>query len=154
MIKYQYENDFHQLKEEILNHVGKHWDEADKKSEAMSLNIDWNRYEELMEAGNLAFISARNENGDMVGYIMFLLYFDPHSKEDVIAGSDIIYVSPEYRGQGICEGMLEKAEEVFKEAGLSWMNISFTSEQEYNLPNKLGYKKMEVIHGKSLKGNN
>lgn len=44
-----------------------------------------------------------DEDGNMVGYAVYMVNFHQHHMDKIMAFCDVVYVDPEYRGQGVVE---------------------------------------------------
>ncbi len=62
-----------------------------------NLAPDWKKYQRLEEAGELIFISLRNQ-GELIGYMTAFIAPALHYKGCLQVAQDLIYVIPSYRG--------------------------------------------------------
>jgi GNAT superfamily N-acetyltransferase len=63
----------------------------------IALDIDWEAYEKCETAGKLRCFAARIE-GDLIGYVVYLVNHNPHYKGSLQAVQDVLYMAPERRG--------------------------------------------------------
>lgn len=113
------------------------------------LEPDFEQYYKLEEMGMLRFFSARNDQGKLLGYAVFMVRNNLHYKSSKQAVQDIIYISPHERGFGAefiewCDAML-KAEGVqlvyhHVKAAHNWGKVL----------DRLGYRMIEFIYSKRL----
>ena len=126
--------------------------EGDPRAESVNINIDWELYTKLEDAGSMVLITARDEEL-LAGYLILTLASHPHIKDFIQASSDAIFVDKEYRGEGVGKELLTTAEEALKEVGVGWISLFFRdSKSSEGLMRSLNYKQTDVVFGKSLMG--
>lgn len=87
---------FHDCVDEIATLVNTHFEEAGLDREAVPLDVDWERYIALSNAGEVLTVTARI-NGQMVGYFIALITPNLHYKSSTIALTDSFFILKEYR---------------------------------------------------------
>jgi hypothetical protein len=75
----------------------KHWNEIGTDREKIPLDPDWPRYDDLSAQGALHIIGARNENGDLVGYVFSIISPHLHYRSTRCAFFDLYWLDPAYR---------------------------------------------------------
>lgn len=63
----------------------------------IALDIDWSAYEQCEAAGKLRCYAARAD-GDLIGYVAYLVNHNPHYRASLQAVQDVLYLAPERRG--------------------------------------------------------
>lgn len=100
---------------EIINAT--HYDEIALDKDRMKLNPDFDKYQNIENAGSLIIITARKE-GKLVGY--WILFILPHLHyKDVLCGhTDIYYMLPEVRQGMTGVKLLSEGEKILKKRGV------------------------------------
>lgn len=118
--------------------------------EHLPLNVDFDTYADLEDAGLLRIFTARIK-GELVGY--FVVIFTPslHSKGKLLAINDTIFVSKTHRNKMIGPRLFRFAEKCIKEDGHDRLYIVATEKHGIgdNLL-RMGYKKIETRYEKVL----
>ncbi len=115
----------------------KHWDELE--SDHFPLDPDYDLYLKLETEGRTKTFVARDGNGCMVGYAVYILRHNPHYKTVLVAGCDIVFIVPHARGAGMF--FIEWCDQRLKDAGVKIVvnhvkvTHDFSSAME-----KIGYK--------------
>ena len=97
----------------------------------LDLHIDTTVYKLLEQEGLLRVIVAEDE-GKMVGYFMITCGNMPHFKDLWKAGSDVIYVDPEYRSSGIAARMIKLMMEDCKDHDISFLSIGVSTNLDFS----------------------
>lgn len=124
--------------------------EGDARNACADIDIDWDLYDSLEEAGSAILITARKDSV-LVGYLSLSMATHPHIKDFIQASSDALYVAPECRGSDVGGGLLLAAEHALREAGVDWISLFFRNKEvSKNLMERLYYEQTDVVFGKSL----
>lgn len=107
----------------------KHYIEVSRHyKHAIPLDPDYDRYQEFETAGALKFISLRFE-GALVGYFNGVVVRSLHYKTCFQLATDLIYVSPAFRGQRDNQNgadlLIEKAKEIGMVANCKTFDCNF-----------------------------
>jgi GNAT superfamily N-acetyltransferase len=136
--------------EEAKPLLARHWEEIALFKDKVKLAPDYDKYAELAEGGNLHICTVRSD-GELIGYHAAFLSNHPHYKNDLMALTDIFYLTPEFR-RGLLgfrffrfiEGELKKLGVVKMMAG------SKTSLDLRVLFIRLGWIETDIMHGKYI----
>lgn len=74
----------------------KHYEEIARHRDVIKLDPDIRRYKRLYAADKLAIHTARDD-GKLIGYSIWFMFYHIHYQQSYTATSDILYISPEYR---------------------------------------------------------
>lgn len=122
----------------------------DPRASHIPLDIDTALYDKLYKDGRLVFIAAKEEE-TFIGYLVAHLSQHQHCKQTTVANFDAVYVLPEYRGDGIFDDLLETAEEILEDAGVSRLSTKFRNvEMAEKVLEGKGYSLEEVSYAKNL----
>jgi L-amino acid N-acyltransferase YncA len=138
------------VKEEIEPLVMAHHLEEDPRRASVTIDVNWDMYAELEDAGS--FILATARDGDkLVGYLSFVLSETPHIRGYIQAVSDAFFIDKEYRGKAIASDLVKQLEESLKAVGVSWITLVFPEgEKSDTFMERLGYSPTDTMYGKSL----
>src|SRR5258708_32849001 len=114
--------------EEAKPLLQKHWDEIAFYKD-IPLSPDYDLYLKLESAGVVKSFAARNGDGKMIGYAVYLLQKNPHYKESLWAKQDIIFVDPDHRGMGMF--FLRWCDEQLKELGVQVVGQHVTKSHNF-----------------------
>lgn len=111
--------------------------------------VDWDRYV-LLESVNAIRLFVARENGQMVGYAVYVISTHTHFAGTVFASQDAIYIMPNCRGKGIgakfiafCEQQLTGVCDAITQAVTPEVDFSDTLL-------KCGYAPLENLYVKNL----
>lgn len=127
-----------------------HWHEVAPYKEINRLNPDMDNYLGMENAGRLCLITARS-NGELVGYIMLLIYPHPHYKHVINATDDLHFLHMDYRNGFTFMRMLAFAEQEMANRGVQIMALRTKVDRDHGaLFVRLGYKAQDVTYTKRL----
>ena len=95
-LSFQSEN-WPDLAEQIKPLLEKHWAEIALDKQEIPLDPDFDRYAKLHADGCLAFTTARNRDGKLIGYYATIIAPHPHYKSTLFGFLDVYFMLPEYR---------------------------------------------------------
>lgn len=87
------------LAKEMLPLLTQHWAEIAHYPD-IELNVDWPQYTLMQERGILRVYTAREQNGNLIGYSAFVIRFNPHYAQSKNALQDVIFIDQSKRGFG------------------------------------------------------
>jgi len=73
-----------------------HYEEIAERTDVIELDPDLEKYQKLYDAGILEIHTARND-GQLIGYSLWVVTTHLHYKKSVTASSDILYIHPDFR---------------------------------------------------------
>lgn len=97
--KFQFEIMSEALAQEMFPLLKQHWTEIAHYPD-IELNVDWPAYYLMQEKGILRVYTAREQNGNLIGYSAFIIRFNPHYAQSKNALQDVIFIDPSKRGFG------------------------------------------------------
>lgn len=146
MYKIQEEVDLEAFKEG-LELARLHYNEVESKSSTIPYNFNFATVEALHSLGLLTAVSARDDEGKIVGYIAFLTGED-FQTSTVCAKELGIYVKEEYRGTPMFYRMFKKAEKLLEDKGIKVIYIMFKNGHDAGFASRLGYELTETVYQK------
>jgi len=148
MITYQVE-EYENCIEEIKLHYKDHYEELSVTKD-FPLDPDWEAYIKLAKTGSLRVITCRKD-GELIGYIYFLLHYNLHYRTMLVALEDLYYLKKEERKGRTGIKMFKFAEEYLKSAGVHRVILGTKVHQDNSrLFEYLGYTFFEKLHSKML----
>ena len=116
------------------------------------LRMNWSAYIELNNRGNLLCFTARNDDDDLMGFVMYHIHPHLHHMGVIMAACDILAVNVDDRGQGIGTELVEYAEPMLRNRGVRHIIHMFRTcyDVEPLFP-KLGYTLFEKSYIKDLR---
>lgn len=135
--------------EELYPMFLKHKDEVAPYS-FFELNINEAFYNKLEGLGNLLTVVAREDNGDAVGYVIYIVSESPHYMDEIYAVMDVIFVEDSHRHTGLASDLVSYAEDLLvKDYGVTMTTIHMKVFKAFEgLATSLGYDKMEYLYTK------
>ena len=128
----------------------KHWEEIALHKDKIKLDPDYDKYQEMEDAGTLQIVTAR-VGGQLVGYFISFVLMHPHYKEHSFAVNDILFVDMSYRRTLVGVGMFKYAEDKLKELGVSVIMVSMKTHAPFDhLCESLGYTNVERTYSKYI----
>lgn len=148
MITFQIES-IVDIQDEILPLLHKHKDEV-AVYDFFQLDVEWDAYEAAEDTGKFVMFTAREEDGDLVGYVAYWVSQSPHYRAEKYGVMDVIYLHEDYRHTGVATDMMEYAEKVMKsEYGITMLTIHMKVWAPFEtLATSLDYDKMEYLYTK------
>ena len=147
MISFQREEVTESLYKEALPLLIAHYEEIVPFKD-IPLEVDVNQYIAMDKAGVLRCFTARKE-GVLVGYSNYFVRKHPHFSSSLQALSDILYVSPAYRGFGV--SFLQWCEERLKSEGIQQIYQSVTPKHDFGrMLERMGYEKADTQYTKRI----
>lgn len=148
---YYYVEEYKEVIEELKPLVHQHSSEIDRYQEYFTLDPAYHLYEELDNNEQLLITTARTEDGELVGYLVFFLDYHLHYQDILYAKNDLIFIKPEYRMKGIITGLFDYTEEILKAAGVKVITFAMKTDHSFEyLAEKMGYDKAEIFYSKYI----
>tara|TARA_R110000772_G_scaffold129472_2_gene237593 strand:- start:8767 stop:9243 length:477 start_codon:yes stop_codon:yes gene_type:complete len=125
------------------------WVEVDHRRKTGGLDLDFDRYLGLEEAG-VHFMVFAFEGDKLVGYNSMLYSESPHTKE-MTALTDSMYILKEYRKGGLGSDMIKLAESEAKSRGCKHIMVTFKNSHPHpSIVEELGFFSYETIYAKQI----
>ena len=114
------------------------------------LEPDYWAYENLHKAGCLRAVTCRSD-GELIGYIIFIVQPHLHYRSCITAFEDLYYVKKEYRKGRTGIKLFQYAEQVLKASGVNRIIMHTKIHQDHSrLFEYLGYKNTDKLFTKLL----
>ena len=137
--------------DEIAAHAEAHFHEIFPK-EGM-VQMDDSRYLTLENNNALVVITARNEIGELVGYITAIVYDDLHQFGALLATADFYYLAPKARSGFAGIHLIKAMETELSAIGVKKFYIAATSHMKTaKMLQYIKYNEEEIIYSKLLGG--
>jgi mannose-6-phosphate isomerase-like protein (cupin superfamily)/L-amino acid N-acyltransferase YncA len=116
----------------------------------IELEPDEPAYVRLAEAGLLRVFTVRDA-GALVGYVMFIVRWNPHYRSSLIAMQDVLYLKPEYRRGRTGITLIRVAETRLRAEGVQvvYHHVKRTN-RVGELLERLGYELVDQLYAKRL----
>jgi hypothetical protein len=135
---------------EIKVHLNEHYEELSVTKGNFPLDPNWETYIRLAEEGSLRVITCRKD-GELIGYILFLLHYNLHYRTMLVALEDLYYLKKEERKGRTGINMFKYAEQYLKSAGVNRVIMGTKVHLDNSrLFEYLGYTFFEKLHSKML----
>lgn len=128
-----------------------HWEEVANYQDKMKLNVDRELYTQMQDSGLYQTITARNEEGALIGYIGFLITTHPHYKESIFANMDNVFLHKDYRKGFVGIKLFQRAEKLLKELGVDIIMMRSKHKSDLSPIFKLmNYSLTETVYSKYI----
>lgn len=119
------------------------------KEDRVPRNWNWQFLKLCNDNGLIHMITARDEEGKLVGYFTTLV--SPDMLSSTFKGEDLaIFVHPEHRGNGVWSEMLHQMEALLMNNGVTSNTLKFQAGFNDSLPEREGYRLRELVYEKIL----
>ena len=144
------EESFSDVKVDIRPLLESHWSESGTHQDKIEVDPDWKAYELAYIHGFLKIYTAR-KNDSLIGYCIVNVVPNLHSKNNITASCDLIYVLPEMRKGMIGYKLIQFAEADLKDKGVSVFNISTRVDAPFDsLMQRMKYNLVERSYSKYI----
>lgn len=127
-----------------------HYDELFKdRQDKIPMNYNWDFMKVCIDNGLVHTITARDEDGELIGYFIGMVGPDMFTST-FVAKELATFVLDEYRQKGVFHSLLRKAEELLINNGVSSLMLAFKEGHNSELPKKYGYTISEYVYEKVL----
>lgn len=133
--------------------VKHHHAEVGWYKEDVPCDPDWGAYEVLEESGVAHLLTARRDDGLLVGYIIFVRDFHLHSKNTLMAVTDVLYLHPNYRQGRNSYRLLEFGLNYLRSIGVRLATVNVNVDHDFGrLCKKFGMQLHEEVYSIILGG--
>lgn len=144
------EEKFSPLVPELKKLVMLHREEVGLYQDKFPLDVMWDFFSKLDEAGSLATITAR-KGGELVGYYIAFVQPHPHYQSTLFGINDVIFIHKEHRKGFVGIKLIKMAEKVLKEKGVKVMTIHFKTHLPFDpILERLGWDYAERLYTKYI----
>ncbi len=114
-------------------------------------DFDWNVYRTMDAIGSMLLATARDDDGTLLGFALYLVIDHPHHRGMRIAECDSLSVSAQARGKGVGRTLYFFCEDQLRQRGVSRVlhryRVVYNTEPLFP---KLGFKLDEQMYSKEL----
>lgn len=127
-----------------------HWEEIANFKDDVPLKPDYDFYRSIEKAGKL-FVLIAEENGEVVGYSVFVTVRHPHYQTLVFANNDILFVRKDKRNSSVGLRLIEASEKKAKEKGCNKITWHIKPNHDFSsIVKRRGYIHEDTIYGRLL----
>lgn len=128
-----------------------HWQEIAAFKNCQKLDPDWATYEKMEAAGRLWTMTARNEQGRLVGYIVMGIAYSLHYKGLLSAAEDVHFLERDYRKGMAGYFMLRFMIKAMRERGVKFLSIRTKAARSHEiLFKRLGMTMHDIVYSMEL----
>lgn len=141
-----------QVIDEIKPLFNAHWCELALNQDAIELDPDYEYYELMDRADRMLVVTARDNDGPIVGYAVYFIDRHKHYRQHKWAVADIIWLHPDHRRGRVGDGLLAFVEQALKVRGVSVMHTTSKTAHPAlaRLLDHRGHEMIEVGHSLRL----
>jgi GNAT superfamily N-acetyltransferase len=135
---------------EMVPFFAAHWQEIAMNRDRVPLDVDYDKYLALGEAGRLHVVTVR-EDGKLVGYHVSFIEPHLHYKSTLFAHTDIYYLDPPKRKGSTGVKLFQFVEQSLKSIGVKVMTTSTKAHADISpIFERLGWTKRETVFTKYI----
>lgn len=129
-----------------------HWLEIGMSGcQNLSLEINWPLYTYMEAFGKLVSVAAETSEGELAGYVIFMLYEHPHHRYNRFAVTDCFMLKKEYRSGFLAIKMFKFAEKLLMNMNVSHIQLAYDVKNPLEkLAKFMKYKKSNILFTKEL----
>ena len=148
-ITYQTES-FKAIVGDLKEIIAIHHKELGVYNDRISLEVMWEKYFSLEDAGVLHVLTARD--GDkLIGYYISMVYPHLHYASELFSINDILFIHPDYRKGFTGIKLLKEAEKQMRNLGVTVISLGFKTYAPFDkILDRLGWDFTEKIYTKYL----
>jgi hypothetical protein len=136
---------FHEIAEIVAKNADSHARET-LENRDYPLQMDWKYYLEASHTGQCVAVIAKKP--EIIGYSVFTVSNDPHSRSVINAVNDFFYILPEHRGEKV--DLIGAADKFLREIGVNVISYILSSPVLGRMVRKSGYGETHKVWSKSL----
>lgn len=151
MMKFQWEPLARLLNDGLEDIAYQDWLEIDVDHKAVPLDVDWEHYCSLEQAGVYRVIAARR-NGRLVGYNAFFLNRHTRHRSTIYGQNDVLYLLPGQRRGPVGLRFLTESDRLLKAAGAVKIRYDVTEKSPALgvILARLGYNREAAVYTRVL----
>ena len=100
--------------------INEHWVEMESRKDLLQIDVDYDRYEAVEQAGMLLVLIAK-ENEKVVGYSVNILSTHLHHKDTLMCYNDLLFLTQSKRNGSLGIRLIQETEELAKRRGAEMM---------------------------------
>ena len=145
-MKYAHES-YTNIKDEIKPLLEEHYAEIALDQDVIKLNPDWDAYAQYDSIHALRCYTARNDDGELVGYFVLLVSTSLHYKDHLFASNDVIFLRKDARKGLTGVKLIKYAVKCLKQEGVTRININTKTHQPFDvIVERLGFEFIERVY--------
>ena len=149
-LTFQKEN-YDDFRLELMDLVIDHWQDVALNKDTVPLNPNWETYGALCDQGVAHVLTARTEEGKLVGYSVCLMGPHLRYKDEKWAEGDVFFLHPEHRRGLAGLKMMKAVEEMMKTLGATKIVQKVKLHRDVGkIFERLGYNAIERVYVKDL----
>lgn len=138
------------FKDEAAELFVRHWKEIALNHQAVPLDIDYEKYQELADAGRLHVLTVRKD-GVLIGYHVAIIGSHLHYKSTSHGFTDVYWIDPAHRAGRTGLRLFEAVEREMKALGVKKLFTATKLHLDQGaLFEHLGYKPVERLYAKLI----
>ena len=139
---------FYEIAEEIKKNHERYFSEINDKTEDYVLDVDWDCYNALSQAGHLYAAVMANEDG-LQGHMIFSVTEHPRHRGIWVANGESVHVERAFRG-GEAKALESIAINSLRLLGVREVSFTWSDKRQGEWLNKLGYEPSHTVWTKKL----
>ncbi len=129
----------------------RHYLEIARDQDAVPLDPDWGRYEALDAGGSLLIVAARNETGELKGYLFAIISTHLHYRSTLCAFFDLYWLEPDVRKGWNGVRLFRETERILKQLGVRKVFGQTKTHKDVGLIfRRLGWSEAEIAYTKVI----
>ena len=135
------------IKDEIKPLLEQHYEEIALDQDVIKLNPDWDAYAKYDSIHALRCYTARNDDGDLVGYFVVIVSTSLHYKDHLFANNDVIFLRKDARKGMTGVKLIKYAVKCLQSEGITRININTKTHQPFDVVvERLGFELIERVY--------
>ncbi len=140
------------IKDEIKPLLEQHYEEIALDQDVIKLNPDWDAYAKYDSIHALRCYTARNDNGDLIGYFVLMVSTSLHYKDHLFANNDVIFLRKDARKGMTGVKLIKYAVKCLQREGITRININTKTHQPFDvIVERLGFELIERVYSLVLR---
>jgi GNAT superfamily N-acetyltransferase len=140
------------IKDEIKPLLEQHYQEIALDQDVIKLNPDWDAYAKYDSIHALRCYTARNDDGDLVGYFVLMVSTSLHYKDHLFANNDVIFLRKDARKGMTGVKLIKYAVKCLQHEGITRININTKTHQPFDVVvERLGFELIERVYSLVLR---
>tara|TARA_R100000951_G_scaffold27669_1_gene23785 strand:- start:1012 stop:1464 length:453 start_codon:yes stop_codon:yes gene_type:complete len=140
------------IKDEIKPLLEQHYEEIALDQDVIKLNPDWDAYAKYDSIHALRCYTARNDDGDLIGYFVLMVSTSLHYKDHLFANNDVIFLRKDARKGMTGVKLIKYAVKCLQREGITRININTKTHQPFDvIVERLGFELIERVYSLVLR---
>lgn len=140
------------IKDEIKPLLEQHYKEIALDQDVIKLNPDWDAYAKYDSIHALRCYTARDDDGDLIGYFVLMVSTSLHYKDHLFANNDVIFLRKDARKGMTGVKLIKYAVKCLQREGITRININTKTHQPFDvIVERLGFELIERVYSLVLR---